>query len=178
MTACAKTMTTATSIGGIALLLLGAACQVAGARINTSKSIPVGLYWTTSAAMDKGTYVVFCPPPTDVFRQAWARGYIGVGFCPGAFGYLMKRVAATARDTVTATRAGVHVNGERLPFSVPRETDTAGRPLPRYQADGYVLRHTEVLLMSDGSPTAFDARYFGPVNRSQLQTAIKPIFTW
>jgi hypothetical protein len=34
----------------------------AGARINTTKSIPVGLYWTSSAPVEKGAYVLFCPP--------------------------------------------------------------------------------------------------------------------
>ena len=174
----AKTLTTATGIGGIALLLVSAVCQVAGARVNTSKSIPVGLYWTTSAPIDKGAYVVVCPPDGDVFRQAKERGYIGAGFCPGDYGYLMKQVAATQRDTVTVTSEGVRVNGERLPLSAPRLADQAGRPLPRYGANGYVLGDAEVLLMSDGSPTSFDGRYFGPVSRAQLVTAMTPVLTW
>jgi conjugative transfer signal peptidase TraF len=173
-----RTVTTATSVGGIALLLLGAAFQVAGARINTSKSIPVGLYWTTRAPMEKGAYVLFCPPPSGVFKEARERGYIGAGFCPGGYGNLMKQVAATARDTVTVTSDGVRVNGERWPQSMPRFADKAGRRLPRFQVDGYVLGHAEVLLMSNGSPASFDGRYFGPISRAQLETAIKPILTW
>jgi type IV secretory pathway protease TraF len=45
-------------------------------------------------------------------------------------------------------------------------------------ANGYVLGDAEVLLMSDGSATSFDGRYFGPVSRAQLKTAIKLILTW
>ena len=178
MTTLGKTITIATSVGGITLLLLGAACQVAGARINTSKSIPLGLYWTTNAPMAKGANVLVCPPDGNVFRQAKERGYIGAGFCPGDYGYLMKRVAATQRDTVTVTSEGVRVNGERLPLSAPLHADNAGRPLPRYGANGTVLGHAEVLLMSDGSPTSFDGRYFGPIGRAQLVTAITPVLTW
>jgi conjugative transfer signal peptidase TraF len=174
----AKTVTTATSVGGISLLVLGAACQMAGARINASKSIPVGLYWTTNEPMGKGAYVLVCPPPSGVFNEARKRGYIGAGFCPGGYGYLMKQVAATARDIVSVTSDAVVVNGERWPQSMPRLADKAGRVLPRFQADGYVLGHAEVLLMSNGSPTSFDGRYFGPVSRAQLKTAIKPILTW
>ncbi len=174
----AKTITIATSAGGITLLLLGTACQVAGARINTSKSIPVGLYWTTNAPMDKGAYVLVCPPDADVFRQAKARGYIGAGLCAGDYGYLMKQVAAAQRDTFTVTSDGVRVNGEHLPLSAPRQVDAAGRPLPRYRTNGTVLGHSEVLLMSAGSATSFDGRYFGPVSRAQLVTAVKPILTW
>jgi conjugative transfer signal peptidase TraF len=178
MTPLPRTLMTLASVGGVALLVIGMACQAAGARVNTSKSIPVGLYWATSAPMDKGAYVLWCPPPSDVFNEARARGYIGAGFCPGNYGYLMKRVVATERDTVTVTGAGVSVNGERLPHSAPRQADAAGRPLPRYQAHGYVLGHGEVLLMSDRSTTSFDGRYFGPVSRAQLKTAITPILTW
>jgi len=178
MTTLARTITTSTSVGGIALLLLGAACQVAGARVNASKSIPVGLYWTTSAPMDKGAYVLVCPPDAEVFRQARQRGYIGAGFCPGDYGYLMKQVAATEHDTVTVTVEGVRINGDVLPLSAPRQADTAGRGLPRYEANDFVLGQEEVLLMSDRSATAFDGRYFGPVSRSQLKTTIKPILTW
>lgn len=178
MRALAQTARIVTGSGGIALLLLGVACQVAGARINTSKSIPVGLYWTTRAPMNKGAYVLFCPPPSGVFNEARERGYIAAGFCPGGYGYLMKQVAATARDTVTVTGEGVRINGERWPQSMPRLADKAGRRLPRFQADGYVLGQAEVLLMSNGSPTSFDGRYFGPVSRAQLKTAIMPILTW
>lgn len=178
MTAWTKTITTGASVGGIALLLVGVACQLAGARVNTSKSIPVGLYWTTSAPMDKGAYVLVCPPDAEVFRQARERGYIGAGFCPGDYGYLMKQLVATQRDTVTVTVEGVRINGDVLPLSAPRQTDTAGRPLPRYEANEFVLGQEEVLLMSDRSATSFDGRYFGPVSRSQLKTTIKPILTW
>jgi len=178
MSAVTRSVTTATSVGGIALLVLGAACQMAGVRINTSKSIPVGLYWTTRAPMDKGAYVLVCPPPSGVFNTARERGYIGAGFCPGGYGYLMKQVAATARDIVTVTSQGIRVNGEQWPQSMPRLVDKAGRRLPHFQADGYVLGHAEVLLMSDGSPTSFDGRYFGPVSRAQIKTAIKPMLTW
>jgi conjugative transfer signal peptidase TraF len=178
MMALARTITTAMAVGGIALLALGAACQVAGARINTSKSIPVGLYWTTGAPMDKGAYVLFCPPQAGIFKEARERGYIGAGFCPGAYGYLMKRVAATGNDTVTVSNEGVRVNGRLLPLSAPRQADQAGRPLPHYQANEHVLGNDTVLLMSDGSATSFDSRYFGPVSRSQLRTAITPVITW
>jgi len=178
MTILTKAMATATVTSGVALLVVGLACQAAGARINTSTSIPVGLYWTTDAPMAKGAYVLFCPPQGDTFRQARARGYIGAGFCPGDHGYLMKRVVATEHDTVTIADDGVRVNGELLPRSAPRESDKAGRPLPHYRASDYVLGRDEVLLMSDRSATSFDSRYFGPVRRSQLRTAIAPVLTW
>jgi type IV secretory pathway protease TraF len=32
--------------------------------------------------------------------------------------------------------------------------------------------------MSDVSGTSFDGRYFGPINRSQIQTVVSPVITW
>ena len=73
---------------------------------------------------------------------------------------------------------GVRVNGELLPLSAPIKADKAGRPLPRYQSNSYTLGNSEVLLMSDVSATSFDGRYFGPINRSQIKTVIRPVITW
>ena len=173
-----KRITIGTAIGGAAVLALGVACYAAGARVNTTKSIPVGLYWASSAPVEKGAYVMFCPPQVGVFGDAKERGYIGGGFCPGGYGYLMKKVLAAKADAVTVADDGVRVNGALLPLSAPLKTDKAGRPLPRYQTNSYELGNSEVLLMSDVSGTSFDGRYFGPVNVSQIKTVIVPVITW
>lgn len=167
-----------TAISGAGLLLLGFFCYAVGVRINTTKSIPVGLYWTSSKPIDKGAYVLFCPPQVGVFSEAKERGYIGSGFCPGEYGYMMKRILAAKNDEVSIADEGVRVNGELLPFSVPIKADKSGRPLIRYQSARFTLDTFEVLLMSDVSSTSFDARYFGPVNRSQIKTVISPVLTW
>ena len=49
-----KRITTGVAIAGVAALVLAAGGYAAGARINTTKSIPVGLYWTSSAPVEKG----------------------------------------------------------------------------------------------------------------------------
>lgn len=173
-----KRLAVNTVIAGAAVLVVSAACFAAGARINTTKSIPVGLYWTSGARVEKGAYVLFCPPQNSVFDDAKTRGYIGAGYCPGGYGYMMKRVVAVKDDTVTVNKDGVSVNGEPLPHSVPLQIDAAGRSLPRVQVDRYTLADAEVLLMSDVSGTSFDGRYFGPINRSQVETVIRPVITW
>jgi conjugative transfer signal peptidase TraF len=103
--------------------VLGALACASGARINSTRSIPVGLYWLSSEPVGKGAYVMFCPPPIGVFEEARARGYLGAGFCPGGYGYLMKRVLAAKDDAVTITDEGVRVNGELLPHSAPIQAD-------------------------------------------------------
>ena len=165
-------------IGGITLLLLSAAAYVAGARINTTRSIPLGLYWTSSAPLEVGAYVLFCPPPLGLFDEARARDYIGAGFCPRGYGFMMKRVLAAKDDVISVTDDGVRINGRLLTDSAPSMADKAGRSLPRYQASHYILGNSELLLMSDASATSFDGRYFGPINRSQVRTVIRPVITW
>lgn len=167
-----------TAVGGAVVLTIGIACYAAGMRINTTKSIPIGLYWTSSQPIEKGAYVMFCPPQASVFNEAKERGYIGAGFCPGNYGYLMKRVLAVEGDTVTLTEDGVRVNNRLLPHSVLIPNDKAGRPLPRYQPTRFTMSYPDVLLMSDVSDTSFDGRYFGPINRSQIWSVIRPVLTW
>lgn len=162
-----------------AVVLAGAAlAQVAGVRVNTTRSIPVGLYRVSSAPVIPGVYVLVCPPPTPLFDEARARGYLGAGFCPGGHGYLMKRLVAAQGDEIAVSDAGVSVNGVLLALTAPRATDAGGRPLPRWRTGPYRLGAAEVLLMSEISATSFDARYFGPVSRTQVVTALAPILTW
>lgn len=161
-----------------ALGLLTAAAYGLGLRINTSKSIPKGLYVMTKEPITVGSYVILCPPDVGVFREAKARGYLGPGYCPGGYGNLMKRVLAAKEDVVTVSPQGVTVNGRLLPLSQPLPKDGAGRPMPAYQATTYTLGNLELLLMSDVSGTSFDGRYFGPVNVAQVQSVIHPVFTW
>lgn len=166
------------ALGAAGVAVLGIACFVGGARINTTRSIPVGLYWTSSALVEKGAYVMFCPPHAGAFDDARERGYIGAGICPGGYGYMMKRVLAAKGDAVSIADDGVRVNGALLPLSVPLAADKAGRALPRYPARAFTVGSSELLLMSDVSGTSFDGRYFGPVSRSQITTVLRPVFTW
>jgi conjugative transfer signal peptidase TraF len=167
-----------TAIAGTALIGIGLLCYVIGARINTSKSIPLGLYWISDKPVGKGDYVLLCPPQVGVIAEARRRGYLAPGFCPGGHGYMMKKLVAAKEDAVTITDAGVTVNGVLQPLSKPLMADRAGRAMPRYQSTSFVMGNSEVLLMSDVSGTSFDSRYFGPINRYQILTTIVPVITW
>ncbi|MFC5460748.1 conjugative transfer signal peptidase TraF [Massilia niabensis] len=151
---------------------------LAGARVNVSKSIALGVYWTSDRPVQKGAYVLLCPPSIGMMEEARRRGYLSAGFCPGHYGYLMKRVLAAGGDSVAISGDGVRVNGKLLRHSSPLPVDLAGRPMPRFQSDRYVLDASQVLLMSDVSSSSFDGRYFGPVNRAQIKTVIVPVLTW
>lgn len=163
---------------GLVVLLVGVTCAAAGARVNVTRSIPVGLYWTSRAPVARNATVLVCPPPTRLFDDARRRGYVGAGFCPGNYGFLMKRVAGVAGDAVQIADEGVRVNGTLLPRSAPLNADRQRRTLTRYTPARFTVPASHVLLMSDASATAFDGRYFGPVPVRQIQAVIVPVITW
>ena len=162
----------------ISIIVAGAICFVAGFRINTSGSIPPGIYRTTSGSAEKGDFVLFCPPPDLVFDMARDRDYLAGGLCPGGYGYMMKDVAGTAGDIIAVDDDGVLVNGTVLPMSKPLQADPAGRPLPRLRFDYQKLGTSQVLLMSGFCRLSFDGRYFGPIDRIQIKAVIRPVFIW
>ncbi len=166
------------ALSGIALLVIVVVCSAAGMRINTSRSIAVGIYWTSAGPVTRGSYVMFCPPDIPVMSLARERGYLATGYCPGGFGYLMKQVAALAGNVVTVTEKGVSVDGFVLPLSAPLERDGGGQRLPRLAPSRFVIGENEVFMMSDVSATSFDSRYYGPIARRQMESVIVPVLTW
>ncbi|GAB2881035.1 conjugative transfer signal peptidase TraF [Pseudoduganella ginsengisoli] len=158
-------------------VLTSVASGFLGARINTTKSIPIGLYWTANESVRPGSYVMFCPPQTEAFHLARTRRYVDFGSCPGNYGFIMKRVFAVGGDRVEFTAEGVTVNGREVPNSRPLLQDGEGQSLPKIRGT-FVLAPADVLLMSGTSTTSFDARYFGLVKRIQIQSVIRPVFTW
>ncbi len=165
-------------LAGLCLAVGLVLAHQAGLRLNSTHSIPLGLYRMSNDPIVKGASVLWCPPARPAFDLAKERGYIGAGFCPGGYGYMMKKVVATHHDVVSVTDEGVTINGTLIPASQPFEADSLGRPLPRFRVTDYVLASSELLLMSDTNSRSFDARYFGPVRRAYIQSRILPVLTW
>ncbi|HIF0302655.1 TPA: conjugative transfer signal peptidase TraF [Legionella pneumophila] len=174
----AKKASMMVAIASLIFIFLTGLLTISGARFNTSRSIPLGLYWITTHPIQKGEYVLFCPPQEPLFQKALTRGYIHSGFCAGGFGYLMKRVVATQGDIVSINPWGVWVNNRFIEHSVPYPIDEQGRPLPKLTLRQYPLKNSELLLMTDQSELSFDARYFGLIKRSQVKAVISPVLTW
>lgn len=161
----------------LAFISLAGVCAGLGMRINTSASIPVGIYWTTSDQIHRGAFIQFCPEQRQVFELARSRGYVPAGQCPGRFGYLFKQVAAMAGDMVLIESSGVSINGKTWINSAPLAFDRQGRVIPMHRHMG-LLSADQVLVMSDRSPISFDSRYFGPISLAKIKTVIVPILTW
>ncbi|MFO0702181.1 MAG: conjugative transfer signal peptidase TraF [Nitrospira sp.] len=178
MTSCRSRVRHPLVIVGVCLALGLFLAHQAGLRLNTTRSIPLGLYQMSHDPIEKGAYVLFCPPQRQEFDLARERGYIGAGFCPGGYGNMMKKLVATSHDHISVTDEGVTINGNLLPLSRPIEADSGGQSLPHLRLTNYILGPSDVLVMSDTNPNSYDARYFGPIPRDTIQSRLHPLLTW
>lgn len=154
------------------------AFHVFGVYLNTTPSIPVGFYVASSHPLEKGDYVVVCPPDKEIFRLAKKRGYISSGFCPAGYGYLMKKVYACHRDSVKFSNTGVFVDRVLLKNSEPMRVDVQGREMPLLKEGVTILKKGELLLMGESDPISFDARYFGLISENSVVAVVKPLWLY
>lgn len=159
---------------GASTALLGAA---AGFYLNTTVSIPRGLYRSVDAPLAPGRLLVVCPPVEGAFVMARERQYIPYGSCPGGYAPLMKRALAAKGDHVEVTPRGVSINGRLARNSAQLQTDAAGRPMPPLLF-ARELATDEIFLMGDESAVSFDGRYFGPVSTKRIRAVVTPVLTW
>jgi conjugative transfer signal peptidase TraF len=162
------------AIAGILVLMCGAFFTMGG-LVNTSSTIPPGLYWKVDKPLTIGKLVIFCPPNRPEFQEALNRGNIKAGNCPDNFGSMMLKVAAKRKNIVTINESGVYVNDVLQPQSKPLAQDREGRPMPKLALDHYELKDNELLLLSDSTDDPFDGRYFGLIDADQVDSVISPI---
>jgi conjugative transfer signal peptidase TraF len=143
-----------------------------GIRLNTSPSLPFGLYRVT--ADGSAPLVEFCPAE-PVASLANARGYRQVGSCPDGGTPLMKPIVARAGDVVEVSAAGVRVNGQLLRNSASLSRDTAGRALTPWPTGKYSVPPSMVWLISDYHARSFDSRYFGPIPTTLIKNHLRPL---
>lgn len=157
----------------------GTACAyAAGYRVNTTASMPLGLWRVLPAkTIARGDVVWVCPPENSIFREARRFGFVPAGFCKGDFNPLLKPVAAIAGDEVRVRDNGIYVNGELLPNSAPAVRDAMGRRLPRVPRRDFVVKPGQVWLISTYNPASFDSRYFGPLDTSLIVGHAEPVAT-
>ena len=170
-----KSLISITIAATLAILIVGGFFTLGGI-VNTSNSVPPGLYRKVDKPLGLGKIVVFCPPNRPDFQEALKRGYIEPGSCPDGFGGMMLKVAAKRKNVVSINESGVTVNDALLPASKPLSKDREGRPMPFITLDRYELKDNEVLLMSDSAGEPYDGRYFGVIEADQIGSVIVPLF--
>jgi len=158
----------------MALLLFGLAVFVANHfPINTTASMPIGIYGRVSHSIQRGSIVGACVPQpyAEIARR---RGYLPFGTCHPGIHPVMKYVAGIPGDTIEVRSDGILVNGTAIPNTAPLRTDSLGRELPN-QVGRHVLKQKEYWLASNRDLGSYDSRYFGPV--TEILGAIEPLFT-
>jgi conjugative transfer signal peptidase TraF len=139
-----------------------------GYRINTSYSVPVGLWQIApvSGTARRGDYAVVPPEARPLRRFASERGYLRDE------GSMLKKVAAAEGDAVDydAAARSVTINGEPLFYTEILSEDSKGRPL-RGAKFPVRLGKGEVWLSSENI-RGYDSRYFGPVSADLLIKAV------
>lgn len=157
--------------GGLTIFFL--IFGLAQIRINTSSSLPLGLYITTSEATE---LVEFCPP------EPWAhlaalRGYRNKGACRDGASPLLKPVVAWPGDTVVYSPQGIQINGKLLPNTAARREDSNGRVLSPWSFGTYVVEPGTVWVASSYSDRSFDSRYMGPISTGNVRDHLRPLLT-
>ena len=165
------------SLGAVAFVFAAtvAGAAIFGVRINTSYSLPLGLYVRTSNPT--ASLVEFCP--AEPFAStALARGYRtrGTG-CPDGGVPLLKMIVAVPADHVWLSPQGIAVNGRLLPNTAPLTKDAAGRSLTPWPLGRYEVKPGTVWIASTYNRGSYDSRYMGPIRTSQIRGRLRPLWT-
>jgi len=164
--------------GGATILTALATAYAAGLRINTTPSMPSGLWMIVSARMapKRGDIVAVCLPDGAALRQAMRRGYIAEGPCPDEAEPLVKPVAAVSGDLVTVSLNGISVNATPVASTAALARDEAGRALRPVPAGSFRVASDEVWLLSGRDRRSFDSRYFGAVPIAAVVGVARPLW--
>ncbi len=147
---------------------------VFGLRINTSPSLPMGLYIITA---DAGADLVEFCPMEPFATLSIVRGYRDPGACSDGAAPLLKPVIARTGDVVEVSTRGISVNGGLLPNTAPLTRDTKGRHLEAWPSGRYVVDPGTIWVASSYHPRSFDSRYFGPLSTAAIRYRLKPFLT-
>jgi conjugative transfer signal peptidase TraF len=140
-------------------------------RINTSESLPVGLYRVSPT----GAFVEFCPDDQGLSAQ---RHYRARGGCPDGAAPLLKPVVGGPGDDIVRSSAGISVNGKLLRNTVPLGRDTEGRPLAHWPYGTYPTRAGMLWVASTYNSRSYDSRYFGPIPENAVRAKLQRVIAW
>ena len=121
--------------------------------INTSASLPVGIYLKISQVITNGSFVVFHPTAA---QQILVSKY--VQNIP-----LMKRVAA--------------LPGQAYQLPPASDTDSKGRPITAFEPKTGIVPDNHLIVVGN-TKFSLDSRYIGFVPQSSIMDTITPLFVF
>lgn len=144
-------------------------------RINTSPSIPPGIYRRVDEPVQQDDLVAACLPPALAYL-ALSRGYLGAGSCPSGAQPVLKKVLALPGDRFEFTAYGFLRDGKLLPTTASMPRDRRGRPVPHISFGIYTVRPGEIWLYGE-LPNSWDSRYWGSLPISSVRETLRPAWT-
>jgi len=155
--------------------LAASAMSVLGIRINTSYSLPMGVYARSTDVHAK--LIEFCPEG-HAAAESSERGYRTTGVCPDGAAPLLKPIVARVGDTVVMSAGGISVNGQLLPQTAPLSQDRYGRPLRAWPSGRYSVGDGFVWVASSYNRGSYDSRYMGPIPTRLIRAQLRPVWTF
>ena len=142
-------------------------------HLNTSGSVPVGLYRETSN--NAAAYAGFCLSPVQLRTVRRAGLELGAGDCPGGVSPLLKPlIEALPSRPVTFTERGFVIDGKLLPNTAAKAESRTHVPIAHLPFGTYL---TGLWAISTYHPDSYDSRYFGPVKPAAIRFYAKPVLT-
>jgi conjugative transfer signal peptidase TraF len=152
--------------------------------INSSESMPVGVYlsFPASADLHPDDLIAFCIPKGTATKIFENRNYLPKSErCSQSSGLfpILKPVVAVHGDVVEITESGVTVNGHHITNSKVIRTDSMDREMPHLPIGWKKkLTHEEFFLLSTHTKRSLDSRYFGPIYYPLVLAQTKPLLTF
>lgn len=160
-------------VGSTSLVSVFALLGFAGLRVNTTPSLPIGIYVQTGT---RSPLVEFCPSGEPAAIAA-RRGYRSAGNCPDDASALLKPIVAKSGDVVDFGAFGLSVNGHAIQNTAPLSVDADRRPLEHFPYGRYVVGTEEVWVASSYNKRSFDSRYYGPISIRAIRAHLRPLLT-
>lgn len=159
------------------LLLLSYISYFSNFIINTTKSIPIGVYVSLNSKdpLDKNDLISFCLNDEYFKNLAIKFDFIkenGGRWCNGVQP-ILKPIVAVKGDIVFINKDGITVNGNLISNTKPI--------LDIKNSSNFVYKKTleeDEFIVASSEPTGYDSRYYGIIKLSDINTKIKPVITF
>ncbi len=146
-------------------------------RFNFTPSMPIGLYYQVShpGKLQRGQTVEVCLPRI-IGEQGLQRGYLNKGSCAGGFEPVIKELIAAPGDAVQITQEGISVN--QIFYYAPFiKFDMNGQPMSSYSIKTIKSTNQYWLYGANDPEYSWDSRFYGGVDRANIQGVIRPFVT-
>lgn len=159
----------------VLICLVSILFSVFNLKINTTSSIPKGIYRlnTSDKSYGRNDYVLFCLSKNQAIKSS-AINYLDNGECALGLSPIGKKIVAVHNDDVSISEHGIFVNQMQQIFTEPAKFDKELRCMNKFSLHRK-LKQNEFTVISN-KRDSFDSRYFGTIHKDQILGKIAPLF--